>query len=586
MDSFAPGSTRREAGTLRRWLSLLTLALVALALALSSGCGEEELAPIITELRISPNCDVMKLQTRVRIDPDTGEPVTGTDGEVIIDTLGVFLEVQYFARASGGNRFDDPNGTNSGLEFEWDFGDGQTAKNRVAGFHRYYEPGDYTIELRVKDKDGDEAEHSGNLFVGDLNSDIDVLEIGLNSSNSTPSVVNQGQMRLIRYDVTNPASPDTVSVLQLPDTGTVQDIAVGPNNYVYIAAGDRGVYVYDVSAPDPMLVNQIAFTVPGGTDPDLAMGLDIQGNTMTVALTFGLLQRLDISDPLNPVFNPNDGLIVGLDPEPGTPQDLKMSGEYTLVPDIVGLSVYNLNDLPDSVLTGRGADPAVTYTVDVNGDVALVSESTTGVGVFDISNPREPLRVGWFPTDVEVLNAVFADGSTAVIVDGGGGVYTVDVSGGGNPLPLGYVNTPGVAADVVVSGDYAYVANSGGIVIIDIGNPSAPSIVAMDTRRGNGRRIALDGTDAYVVAQGRLTGWFGQFEGTLTTPCPASGLVQEFDWTWNFGDGSDPFTHDSDPSHLYPRMDSVVEYWVRLQVTERQTSITRTDSILVEIPEF
>jgi PKD repeat protein len=144
------------------------LAVAALLFALP-GC-EEDTKPYIALFSGAPQCDVIKLQTRVNLDP--------VDSSIVsIDTLGTWMEVVFAARATSGNEFSDPTGANSPLEWTWTFGDGATAKNVVGPTHRYTEPGIYTVNLTVKDDDGDSDSESMTISVGDVYSDLDILEL-------------------------------------------------------------------------------------------------------------------------------------------------------------------------------------------------------------------------------------------------------------------------------------------------------------------------------------------------------------------------------------------------------------------------
>ena len=146
------------------------LAVVALALALP-GC-EEDSKPKITKFSATPQCDVLKTVTKVNLDP--------VDSSIVsIDTLGVWMEVRFFARASSGNELSDPTGANSPLEWRWNFGDGASTSNDVGPVHRYTASGQYTVTLSVKDDDGDEDTASLEVLVGEAYTDLDILHIDI-----------------------------------------------------------------------------------------------------------------------------------------------------------------------------------------------------------------------------------------------------------------------------------------------------------------------------------------------------------------------------------------------------------------------
>lgn len=70
-------------------------------------------------------------------------------------TCGVApMLVQFVATASGGDRLDNPTGANDYLEILWNFGDNTTTTGSLV-YHVYQTPGDYQVEVRVKDKDGE-----------------------------------------------------------------------------------------------------------------------------------------------------------------------------------------------------------------------------------------------------------------------------------------------------------------------------------------------------------------------------------------------------------------------------------------------
>ncbi|HKK72218.1 MAG TPA: PKD domain-containing protein [Candidatus Krumholzibacteria bacterium] len=136
--------------------SLLFVALVLPLPFLGTGC-EEDTKPYITKLSANPLCGAMTVQ-----EPDS--------------TLG--LEVSFFARASSGNRFDDPTGANSALDWFWDFdGDGRVdAENVVEPRFVYDRVGDYEASLTVQDDDGDTDTRTLLVQVRGRSNELDILD--------------------------------------------------------------------------------------------------------------------------------------------------------------------------------------------------------------------------------------------------------------------------------------------------------------------------------------------------------------------------------------------------------------------------
>ena len=104
---------------------LLAVMIAAAALALLSGCGEEDnLAPVITRVQANMECGVAP------------------------------ADVQFVAFVSGGDPGSDPTGANTNLDILWNFQDGATGSGSIT-HHVFTEPGTYEVAVTVTDDDGD-----------------------------------------------------------------------------------------------------------------------------------------------------------------------------------------------------------------------------------------------------------------------------------------------------------------------------------------------------------------------------------------------------------------------------------------------
>ena len=71
---------------------------------------------------------------------------------------------------------------------------------------------------------------------------------------------------------------------------------------------------------------------------------------------------------------------------------------------------------------------------------------------------------------------VAVSGNYAYVAGGDGGLRIIDISNPAAPTEAGFYDTPGDARGVAVAGNYAYVADGkGGLRMIDISNPAAPT---------------------------------------------------------------------------------------------------------------
>ncbi|MCX6600175.1 MAG: hypothetical protein NT025_01260 [bacterium] len=88
-------------------------------------------------------------------------------------------------------------------------------------------------------------------------------------------------------------------------------------------------------------------------------------------------------------------------------------------------------------------------------------------------------------------------GNYAYVADGG--VRVINITNPVAPSEVGFCGTPGGALGVAVSGNYAYVAAWGGLRVVKIANPAAPTEVGFYDMAGRVYDVAVSGNYAYVA---------------------------------------------------------------------------------------
>ncbi|MBU0646085.1 prepilin-type N-terminal cleavage/methylation domain-containing protein, partial [Patescibacteria group bacterium] len=161
----------------------------------------------------------------------------------------------------------------------------------------------------------------------------------------------------------------------------------------------------------------------------------------------------------------------------------------------------SLNLWDDTVAEFNGGTPANTEITNwTDGEVAL-----TAVGrildpetYFDASNNHN-------------ANAVAVQGAVAYVVrdknNGDKEMVAVDVADPEHPSRLGNLELGDTATDIVVAGDYAYVAsiaNGNEFMVINIANPAAMFVAASLNLSGNANALSVEifGNRAYVTRAG------------------------------------------------------------------------------------
>uniref|UniRef100_A0A7C3Z3P0 T9SS type A sorting domain-containing protein n=1 Tax=candidate division WOR-3 bacterium TaxID=2052148 RepID=A0A7C3Z3P0_UNCW3 len=292
------------------------------------------------------------------------------------------------------------------------------------------------------------------------------------------------------------------------------------NRMIYLPYDENKVLVYDAHDFGPPVI--------GSCGDWYGIGVDIQDNfAYAVSSWPGEFHAINISTPQNPT----EIWSLGLD----YPQDVVVSGNYGYVADYS--SGLRIIDLINQNICGGYDTPGEAQGVFLSFPHAYIADGNGGLRKIDVSNPNAPFEVGSYD-GINARKVFVADGY--VYVAGYGGlvilnvsdlqlvgqfsnwslvdVYVVNdkayvvgydenwksafgiinVSDPGNPTLLGSLREGGGA--IFVQGDYAYLASSGGLKIIDITNPSSPSRIGIASVSSRDVRVALP--YGYTVGDG------------------------------------------------------------------------------------
>ena len=189
-----------------------------------------------------------------------------------------------------------------------------------------------------------------------------------------------------------------------------------------------------------------------------------------------------------------------------------LSGALTYTPntDFVGNDTFTFTAKDDEAAVSNAA--TVTISVSNTNDPpvaqgqALTTNEETETGTItlvavdpDLDDTPKPGTPFYMDTSGDAKDVVVS-GNYAYVADEDSGLAIIDISNPASPGSPVYVDTSGSAHGVTVSGDYAYVADyTSGLAIIDISNPASPgSPVYMNT--GDARGVTVSGNYAYVAA--------------------------------------------------------------------------------------
>ena len=383
------------------------------------------------------------------------------------------------------------------------------------------------------------------------------------SSTGTPgfskSIANAGNFSYIAdadgglqvIDIRNPYAP--VLVGGSAGSSSYATGVVLAENFAYVVDALSGLQLFDIThAQAPMLVDSIANPIQNISYNSIA----IAGNFVYV-MDYRGLSIFPLAYSLSTFFNNSDSLEVVLPPDlPDGFYDItvlnpdgtvyRRRNAVTVSDPVIGLSVQHLSfdeipigtespiqtvtltnggnvDLQVGTLLIAGSKPdnfsfasdtcseeilaandtctfAVKFTPVnfglLSAQVSIPSNSYGSPQVIELSGLAKELPLSVAPE-------IAAPGQT-VMVNGEGfedGARTFILGAG--PYVTGSIDTIGDALDVVVAGNFAYVAGDNhGLQVSDISNPQLPVLVGSADTPGRARSVAIAGNYIYVADGG------------------------------------------------------------------------------------
>ena len=167
-------------------------------------------------------------------------------------------------------------------------------------------------------------------------------------------------------------------------------------------------------------------------------------------------------------------------------------------------SIQNTRKKPEVVGSLSSALIGNTLDVFVDGNIAYVTNQEEGLKIVNITNPTNPYILSTYTT-ADIAQSVVVSGDYAFIADYQGDDYwinfqIVNVTNLAYPTLVGNCSTFDNARAVIVEGKYAFVANDNkGLSIIDVSNPKNPSQVRIRDTDGSSVNLAIQGNYIYLA---------------------------------------------------------------------------------------
>lgn len=263
--------------------------------------------------------------------------------------------------------------------------------------------------------------------------------------------------RFAVLDVSDPAHPAVLSSVEAMSFRAVAAFGL----QAYAINGDHSVHAYDASAPAaPYLAGRFCTR---GCIQQIAIGLPYVFSADSSGL-----EVIDVSNPAAP----SEAAALAV---PGGLRQVMLSGHYAYATPGNEMQPYlRIVDVAQPItptLAGTCcAELAMPSDIAVAGDHAYIADFPF-LHVVDVSNPVSPTVVSaaYLPVEALLLRGTY------LYAVAGGDFMVLDVSNPLTPTVIGTAPSGWAYTDIAVEGEFAYLAETEGVAIIDISDPTAPS---------------------------------------------------------------------------------------------------------------
>ena len=296
---------------------------------------------------------------------------------------------------------------------------------------------------------------------------------------------------------------------------------VATNGYAYVADGEYGLRILDLSSPSTP--KQTALFSTDGS----AQGITMSGSYAYVADLKKGLFIIDVSDPSNPQ------LVSTLET---SARKVDVQGNYAYVAAYTnGLQIANIAQPANPEWIGKYQRAGMkAYEVKVSGTTAYVGVDGAIIKV-SVSNPANPQKVDSFIRGDDGMGIALANNHIFTALKPFG-IMAFD----SGLTAIGTYETPGEAQDIVYSDGLLYVADgTKGLCILDGTDPTSPTL-DIQNENLSAYAVSLDGE--YIYLAGHNDG-LHIFRSALDTD--SDGMYDSWELE-NFGNLNQSKTDDFD----------------------------------------
>ncbi len=372
------------------------------------------------------------------------------------------------------------------------------------------------------------------------------LEVALRPGDDTAYVVNAiGGIDVV--DIGTPSPAPALSVIgSLFSNDYINDVVSAEfpsdsNTYLYLADSGSGLSIASAPQATPQNLNldRPSYVMPKPGIASIVAGAFPQAYVYSIPSNQWTINTTNI-DGLSAIGN-------GIVPATAINAIAPYSNSLLISTGPDGVARYLANPGTEPVYSDTVGTSGVAYDTAVTWPYAVVANGDSGLAVLDISDPMTMTLIGSAPSPaVGAFTHVAVQGNYAYVADDGGVIATngtlrvYDLTDPALPAPTGSVSQTGIL-DVKVSGNLAFLAvGPHGIRVADISNPTSPVIIDTDDYTGTTSASSLAIYGHYLFVTGGANGvqmlTFDPATGQLglIATVPTAGAATQLTWVQGY----------------------------------------------------
>ena len=264
------------------------------------------------------------------------------------------------------------------------------------------------------------------------------------------------------YDLTDPAHPQWRGGWRAPSSKRAVAVAVA-GGYAYVRTDWFSLLIFDVSNPEaPRLIQEMSLNYGSSAG---ALHLALVGSRLFDGQSGYPLRIFDLTNPANPAQTATCG---------STLSAFAVSGSTAILANGSTLTAYNLGN-PGTALGSLALLESVT-AIQYSGTHLLALLASGALDVIDASNPASLKRLGSVYMYSPVPGYALAATPTRAYVTTAGGLSIYETITNGKSV--GRYATLGPVQDLAPAGPLAWVAGSGKVAALDLGDIDEPALLS------------------------------------------------------------------------------------------------------------